>query len=136
MFTNVLYVKKKTAYRQVGAAKSKHKAIKFRNTPWELKKKRKGHSGISEEINKSLYNCIMHHPQVVQSTIANDSLKVKFMVTLNHNFFQNCYCRCLSENFITILLTPQNMVDSNKQEMKMIISLSVILHYVQYCHPS
>ena len=41
MFTNVLVVKK-TAYCRVGAAKSKHKAIKFGNTPWALEKKRKG----------------------------------------------------------------------------------------------
>ena len=42
MFTNVLEVKKKTTYRRVGADKSKRKAIKFGNTPWSLKKKRKG----------------------------------------------------------------------------------------------
>ena len=41
MFTNVLEVKK-TAYRQVGFAISKCKAIKFGNTPWELKQNRKG----------------------------------------------------------------------------------------------
>ena len=41
MFTNVLEVNK-TAYRQVGASKSKRKAIKFGNTPWALKQKRKG----------------------------------------------------------------------------------------------
>ena len=76
MFTNVLEVKK-NAYRRFGAAKSKHKAIKFGNTPWELKQKQKGHSKISEEIKKYLYNWIMHHPQVVQSPISNDSLKVK-----------------------------------------------------------
>ena len=34
MFTNILEVKKKTAYRQVGGAKSKFKAIKFGNTTW------------------------------------------------------------------------------------------------------
>ena len=33
MFTNVLDMNIKTAYRQVGAAKSKRKAIKFGNTP-------------------------------------------------------------------------------------------------------
>ena len=33
MFTKVLEVKN-TAYRQVGAAKSNRKAIKFGNTPW------------------------------------------------------------------------------------------------------
>ena len=38
MFTNIFDVKK-TAYRRVGAAKYKHKAIKYGNTPWELKQK-------------------------------------------------------------------------------------------------
>ena len=55
MFTNVLDVNKKTSYRQVGDAKYKHKAIKYINTPWALKKKRKGHSKTSEEIRNSLY---------------------------------------------------------------------------------
>ena len=58
------------------------------------------------------------------------------MVTLNCNLFQNIYYRCLSENLITILLAPQKMVDSKKQEMNMMISLSVILHYVHYFHPN
>ena len=66
MFTNILDANKKTAYRRVGAAKSKRKAIKFGNKPSELKKKRKGHKKIREEINKSLYNWIIHNPQVVQ----------------------------------------------------------------------
>ena len=60
MFTNVLDVKK-TAYHRVGAAKYKRKVIKFGNTPWVLKEKRKGHSKISEGIKKSFYNWIMHH---------------------------------------------------------------------------
>ena len=77
MFTNVLDVNKKTAYRLVGAAKYKRKAIKFVNKTWSLKQKRKGHSKIIEQINKSLYNWIMHHPQVVQSPIFNDCMKVK-----------------------------------------------------------
>ena len=42
MFSNVLKVKRKTDYRQVGAAKSKRKVIKFGNTPWALKKSEKG----------------------------------------------------------------------------------------------
>ena len=40
MFTNILDVKG-TDYRRVGAAKYKHKATKYVNTPWELKKKAK-----------------------------------------------------------------------------------------------
>ena len=43
MFTNILDMNKKTAYRRVGAAKSKRKAIKYGNTPWALKQNRKGH---------------------------------------------------------------------------------------------
>ena len=41
IFTNILDVKK-TSTRQVGAAKSKGKEIKYWNTPWALKQKRKG----------------------------------------------------------------------------------------------
>ena len=77
MFTNILEVKKKTAYRQVGAAKSKRKAIKFGNIPWAFKQNRKGNSKIDEQIKKYIYNWIMHHPLVVQLTIFNDCLKVK-----------------------------------------------------------
>ena len=65
MFTNILEVKKKTAYRQVGSAKSKRKAIKFGNTPSVSKKNRKGNLNVYEYINISLYNWIMYHPQVV-----------------------------------------------------------------------
>ena len=34
MFTNILEVKKKTAYHRVGADKSERKATKFGNSPW------------------------------------------------------------------------------------------------------
>ena len=37
LFTSILYMKKK-CFRQVGAAKSKPKAIKLESTPWALKK--------------------------------------------------------------------------------------------------
>ena len=39
-FTNILDVKNETVTRQVGAAKSKRKAIKVGTTPWALKQKR------------------------------------------------------------------------------------------------
>ena len=38
---------------------------------------RKWHKKISEDISKYLYYWIIHHPQVVQSLIANDGLRVK-----------------------------------------------------------
>ena len=37
LFTNIIDMKNKTTIRQVGAAKSKHKAIKAVTTPWALK---------------------------------------------------------------------------------------------------
>ena len=76
LFTIILDVKKKTATCQVGAAKSKLKAIKFGNTLWALKQKRKGNPRINDQIKKSLYNWIIRHPQVVQSPIFNDCLKL------------------------------------------------------------
>ena len=77
MFTNILDVNKKNAYRRVGAVQSNRKEIKFVNTPWVLKQKRKGYSKIDEQIKNYPYNWIIHHPQVVQSPIVNDCLKVK-----------------------------------------------------------
>ena len=65
LFTNILYVKKKTSNRRVGADKSKCKAIKYGNTPWALKKKLKGNPKINNQIKKFPYNWIMHHTQVV-----------------------------------------------------------------------
>ena len=76
LFTNTLYVKKKTDTRRVRAAKSKCKAIKSGTTPWALKPKRKINSKINDQIKKSLYIWIMHHPQVVKLPIFNDCLKL------------------------------------------------------------
>ena len=41
-----------------------------------MKPKRKVISEISDQINKSLYNYIRHHPQVVKSQIVDDFLKL------------------------------------------------------------
>ena len=77
LFTNILDVKKKSATCRVGAAKSKRKAIKYGTTPWALKQKQKGNSKINDQIKKSGYIWIIHNPQVLQSIIVNDFLKVK-----------------------------------------------------------
>ena len=77
LFNNILDVKKKTATHQVGAAKSEGKEIKYKTTTWSLKQKQKWDSKIKNHIKQFLYNWIMHHPQVVQSPIPNDCLKVK-----------------------------------------------------------
>ena len=43
---------------------------------WSSFPKRKVHTKINENIKKSLYNWILQHPQVVQSPISNECLKV------------------------------------------------------------
>ena len=48
------------------------------NSQWTKKIKRKGHLKINEKIKRNLYLWITHHPQVVQSPISNDCLKVMF----------------------------------------------------------
>ena len=93
---------KKTDTRRVGDVKSKRKSVNYGNTPWALKQKRKGNSKIYEQIKKSLYNWIMHHPQVVQSPIVNGCLKVKIDSHTGPQLVPKFYCMCLSENFITI----------------------------------
>ena len=86
----------KTATRQVGVAKSKRKAIKYGNTPWALKEKKKGSSKFDEKIKMSLYNWILYHQQVVQSPIVNDCLKVKIDGHTEPQLVPNYYCGCLS----------------------------------------
>ena len=76
LFTNILDLKNKTATLWVGADESNLKAIKYGTTPRELKQKRKGNSKINDQIKNSLYNWIMHYPQVVQSPNVDDCMEV------------------------------------------------------------
>ena len=66
-------MRKKPATCRFGASKSKRKSIKYGTTQWALKQKRKGNSKIDEQINKSLYNWIMHHPQLVIAQLVDDA---------------------------------------------------------------
>ena len=75
LFTNIFDIKKKTAKRCVGAAKSKRRAMKVGTSLW-TKKKLKGHSKTNDQIKRNLYACIKNHSQVFQSPIYNDCLKV------------------------------------------------------------
>ena len=43
---------------------------------WSIIPKSKGPTKINSQVKKYLYNCIIQHPQVMQSPIANDCLKV------------------------------------------------------------
>ena len=50
--------------------------MKVGNILWTKKIKRKGHSKINKQIKRNVYTWITCHPQVVQSPISNDCLKV------------------------------------------------------------
>ena len=76
LFTKIIDLKKKTATHRFGAAKSNLMAIKYGTTPRALKPKRNRNEKTKDQINKSLYNCIMNHAQVFKSQIFNDYLKV------------------------------------------------------------
>ena len=78
LFTNILNVRNKTAKRRVVAAKSKRRAMKVGDILWANKTKRKRHSKINEYIKRNMYALITCYPQVFQSPISNDCLKVVF----------------------------------------------------------
>ena len=76
LFTNILDVQPKTAKRRFLAEKSRRKSMKVCNSLWTKKTKRKWYSKINGQIKHNLYTWITRHPQVVQSPISNDCLKV------------------------------------------------------------
>ena len=52
--------------------------MKVGTSQWTKKTKRKGHSKINGHTKRNMYACITRNPQVVQSPISNDCLKVVF----------------------------------------------------------
>ena len=52
--------------------------MKVGTRQWTKKTKRKGNLKINKQIKSNLYSRIAFHPQVVQSPISNDFLKVVF----------------------------------------------------------
>ena len=63
------------------------------------------------------------------------ALKFLLMVTLNQIWFENCYCKCLSRNFVISFWFLQKKVGLRRQKTQTIISSFVILHYNQLLHP-
>ena len=70
-----------------------------------MKQKLKVNSKIKGQINKSLYNWIMHHPQVVQSPLTNDFLKVEIYgytePQLVTKYLLQVYVRELNNNLVS-----------------------------------
>ena len=76
LFTNIFDAKNKTAKRRVESAKSKCRAIKVGKLACGPIKKTKRALKINDQIKRNLYAWITRRPQVVQSPIYNDCLKV------------------------------------------------------------
>ena len=134
LFTNILDVKQKTAKRRIGAAKSKQRAMKVGTSLWNKKTKRKGNSQINEQIKRNLYAWITLHPQVVQSPIYNDCLKVLFDDKTKPQLAPKLLLHVHVIKLHNSLVSDPLMVVSKMPGTKMIILLSVILHCVHCCH--
>ena len=59
LFTEVLDIKNKTAFRRLCYDKTKRKEIRAVSMLWSIIPKMKGHTIINEWINKYLYTCIL-----------------------------------------------------------------------------
>ena len=78
----------------------------------------------------------MHHPQAVQSPIENDFLKVKIDGYTEPKPVPNFLFHVSTRELHNNLVGAKKYGRLKKQDMKIIISLSVIIHYVHYCHPN
>ena len=72
----LLEVKLKTSVQILGASITNHEEIMNGTYLWYSITKWKGYKHINAHIKQGVYNWILLHPQVVQSPIENDFLKV------------------------------------------------------------
>ena len=113
----------------------------------DKKTKRKGHSKINEQIKRNLYTWIKRHPQVVQSPISNDCLKVVLYdqtePTLVPKLLLQVYVRELHNSLVS---DPNDggLKDARDEDCEIIISDSTlrsllppqfkkILHVIRLC---
>ena len=82
------------------------------------------------------YSCVQWRLEQVNTQSPIIFLKCLLMVTLNHSWFQNYYCKCLSEKCTITCWFHHKMVELSMQEMQTIISSSVIQLYVIFYHPN
>ena len=135
LFTEVLDVKK-TDVRQVGATKSKRKAIREGSMLWSSISKRQLNTKINAQVRNYLYNWILQHTQVVQSQIANECLKVSIDGHSEQNLVPKLLLQVSVWELHNIMVIPQKSVDLSRQDIQTIISSLVILHYDQFYHPN
>ena len=101
----------------------------------EKETKRKGHSKINGHIKRNLYTWITHHPQVVQSPLSNDCLKVMLDDQTEPQLVPNFLLRVsVRELHNSLVNDPNNggLKDSRDEDGKIIISDST-LHSLLQC---
>ena len=97
-FSDLFDAKQKTAARQKGAAKMKHKLTrKVIYFCYDIQN-RKGYSKINEIVKQDIYYWILNIPHIVKSPIENDRLKVSINGKNEKKLRPRYSCKCLSEN--------------------------------------
>ena len=132
LFTNILAVKPKTEKLRFVATKYRRKAMKVVNILRE--KKLKGHSKINEQIRHNMYKCITRHPQVVQSPISNDCLKVVLDDQTEPQLVPKLLPQVSVRELHNSLVSDPNdggLKDARDEDGKL---LSAIQHFVHCCH--
>ena len=118
-------VQPKTAKRHFVAAKSRRKSMKACNSLWT----KKGHYKINEQIKRNMYTWITRHPQVVQSPISNDCLKVVLYDQIDPQLFPKLLLQVsVIELHNSIVSDPNDGVikDARYEYGKIIISDSTL----------
>ena len=98
------------------------------------KKKKKRHSKINEQIKRNLYTWITRHPQVVQSPISNDCLKVVLYDQTELTHVPKLLLQVSVRELHNSLVSDPNdggLKDARDEDGKL---LSVIPHCVHCCH--
>ena len=104
------------------------------NILWTKKSKRKGHAKITEQIKRNLYTWITRHPQVGQSPISNDCLKVVLYDQTEPTLVPKVLLQVSVREIHNSLVSDPNDGGLKDAGMKMVKLLSAIQHCVHCCH--
>ena len=89
---------------------------------------------MNEQIKRNLYKWITRHPQVVQSPISNDCIKVVLDDQTEPQLVPKLLLQVSVRELHNSLVSVQMMVVSKMLGMKMVKLLSVIQHCAHCCH--
>ena len=75
---------------------------------WTTIQKQKGYTKTKEILKQDLYDCILKHPQVVQSPIENDSVKKYFNGPTDKQVVTNMLLQVYVIKLYNIMVSPKN----------------------------